>query len=49
MYDIEDDWIKVVRLMTIRNKIKNKKATNEEIEYYNNMRGLLDEYERYSK
>jgi len=49
MYDIEEDWIKVVRLMMIQDKMKIGKATVEEIEYYNKMKGLLDEYEKYNK
>lgn len=49
MYDIEEDWIKVVRLMMIENKIKRQTATEKEVEYYNKMKGLLDEYKKLSK
>lgn len=44
--DIEEDWIRVVRLIIIREKINQNKATDEEIEYYNRMKPLLDEYDK---
>jgi len=44
--NVEDDWIRVVRLLKIRDKIAQGKATEEEKEYFIEMKPLLDEYEK---